>query len=61
MPRVFILKLQTDEEGCIRRLRRALKTMLRRDQLRCVSIEETIENRGQDGIPDDLKLEKTDD
>jgi hypothetical protein len=40
MARTFILKIQTTEDGCYRRLRNTLKTMLRRDKLRCISIEE---------------------
>jgi hypothetical protein len=40
MQRVFVLVISTNQDGAVRRLRRALKTMLRRDQLRCVSVEE---------------------
>jgi hypothetical protein len=43
LPCIFILKLREldDEIGVYHRLRRALKTLLRRDKLRCLSIEET--------------------
>jgi hypothetical protein len=43
--RIFVLKIQTENEGCTRRLRNSLKTMLRRDKLRCVSIEEVSETK----------------
>jgi hypothetical protein len=45
MPRVFSLTLRAlgDEDDVPRRLRRALKTLLRRDKLRCISIEEINE------------------
>jgi hypothetical protein len=61
MARVFVLAIRTKEEGAIRRLRRALKSMLRRDQLRCVSIEEKLEvnNRCRDGISVSVKRSKT--
>jgi hypothetical protein len=36
----FVLVLRTDADGAYRRLRNALKSMLRRDKLRCVSITE---------------------
>ncbi len=51
MARIFILQLRTDDDGAIRRLRNALKTMLRRDRLRCTSIEEKLEadDRCRDG------------
>jgi hypothetical protein len=51
MARIFILKIKTEDEGCTRRLRNSLKTMLRRDKLRCVSIEEVSETKKplQDG------------
>ena len=45
MPRVFTLRLRAlgDEADVYHRIRRALKTLLRRDQLRCLSIEEISE------------------
>ena len=43
MARVFVLVIRTDDDGAIRRLRRSLKTMWRRDRLRCVAIEEKLE------------------
>jgi hypothetical protein len=45
MPRVFILTLRAlgEEADVYRRIRRALKTLLRRDRLRCTSIEEISE------------------
>jgi hypothetical protein len=50
MARVFTLKIKAlgDEADVPRRLRNTLKTMLRRDRLRCLSIEE---DRSRDGIP----------
>jgi hypothetical protein len=51
MPLVFILKLKTNETDVYRRLRRALKTILRRDQLRCISIEKIEETDTQRRIP----------
>jgi hypothetical protein len=52
MPRVFVLRIRAlgDEADVPRRLRNTLKTMLRRDNLRCVSIEE-VDDRSRDGIP----------
>jgi hypothetical protein len=53
LARTFVIVVRTDDEGAIRRLRRSLKTMWRRDQLRCTSIEEKPEtdNRCRGGIP----------
>jgi hypothetical protein len=41
--RTFIAVLSTDSDGAVHRLRRALKTLWRRDGLRCVSLEEKSE------------------
>jgi hypothetical protein len=41
----FILKVETSTDGAVRRWRRSLKTMLRRDQLRCVEVREILPRR----------------
>lgn len=38
--KLFSLTLQTVDDGAYRRLRNALKTLLRRDKLRCVDAKE---------------------
>jgi hypothetical protein len=40
MTLVFVIKIKTNYDGVYRRLRRALKTIWRTDQLKCIAIEE---------------------
>jgi hypothetical protein len=58
MARVFILKLKTEDEGAIRRLRNALKTLWRRDKLRCVSAVEEKQTAAGTVLPANPETDK---
>jgi hypothetical protein len=44
----FMLTLRTQETGAHRRLRRALKTLLRRDQLEAIDVREICDQTSPD-------------
>lgn len=57
--KLFSMILQTRDDGAYRRLRRLLKTALRRDQLRCVDAKEIHNSPAKPVIPAPAQAQNT--